>query len=61
MCLNTPVHFEDNEGAHVFIVLATKVLLIFSFVAALGKYVFKIQNPYLFIDCSIENGIALIF
>ena len=27
----------------------------FSLVASLGKYAFRIQNPYLFIDCSIET------
>ena len=43
------------KGAHVSIVLATKVILVFSLVASLGKYAFRIQNPYLFIDCSIEN------
>ena len=26
------------------------------FSASLGKYALRIQNPYLFIDCSIENG-----
>ena len=38
------------------IVQATKIILVlvFSHVASLGKYAFKIQNPYLFIDCSIE-------
>ena len=36
-------------------------LLIFSLVASLGKYAFRIQNPYLFIDCSIENAIAVVY
>ena len=30
-----------------------------SLMASLGKYALRIQNPYLFIDCSIENGIAV--
>ena len=33
----------------------------FSLVASLGKYALIIQNPYLFIDCSIENGIAVVY
>ena len=49
------------EGVRVSIVLATKVILIFSLVASLGKYVFRIQNPYLFIDSSIENSIAVVY
>ena len=49
------------EGAHVSIVLATKVILIFSLVALLGKYAFRIQNQYLFIDCSIENSIVVVY
>ena len=32
------------EGACVSIVLATKVILVFSLVASLGKYTFRIQN-----------------
>ena len=32
-----------------------------SLVDSLGKYAFKIQNPYLFIDCSIENCIAVVY
>ena len=36
-----------------------KVILVFSFVASLGKYAFRIQNRYLFIDCSVENSIAV--
>ena len=34
----------------------TKVILVFSLVASLGKYVFRIKNPSLFIDCNIENS-----
>ena len=49
------------ERTHVSIVLATKVILVFSLVASLGKYAFRIQNPYLFIDCSIEIGIAVVY
>ena len=26
-----------------------------------GKYVLRTQNLYLFIDCSIENGIVVIY
>ena len=29
--------------------------------ASLGKYAFKIQNPYQFIDCSKENGIEVVY
>ena len=36
------------KGARVSIVLATKVILVFSLVASLGKYAF-IQNPYLYL------------
>ena len=32
------------EGAHVSIVLAMKIILVFSLVASLGKYTFRIQN-----------------
>ena len=32
------------EGARVSIVLATKIILVFSLVASLGKYTFRIQN-----------------
>ena len=49
------------EGACVSIVLATKVIPVFSLVALLGKYAFRIQNSYLFIDCSIENGIGMVY
>ena len=30
-----------------------------SLVASLGKYAFRIQNTYQFIDCSKENGVAV--
>ena len=46
------------EGARVSIVLATKVILVFSLVASLGKYRIRI---YVFIDCSIENGIGIVY
>ena len=42
-------------GACVFMILATKVIFVLSLVATLGKCAFRIQNPSLFIDCSIEN------
>ena len=29
-------------------------------VASLGKYAFRIQNLYQFIDCSKENGAAVV-
>ena len=29
--------------------------------ASLNKYAFTTQNAYLFIDCSIENGIAVVY
>ena len=47
------------EGPRGSIVPAMKVILVFSLVASLGKYAFRIQNPHLlynFIDCSIVNG-----
>ena len=50
---------RTTEGAHVSIVLVTKVILIFSVMASLAKYTFRIQNPSLFIECNIENGIAV--
>ena len=52
------------EEASVSIVLGTNVILVFSLVVSLGKYAFKIQNPYIsiyFIDCSIENGIGVVY
>jgi len=52
---------RTKDGAHVSIILATKVIVVISLVASLGKYVFRIQNPYLFIDCSIENGIVVVY
>ena len=39
-------------------ILETKVI---SLVASLGKCAFRIQNSYLFIDCSIENGIEVVY
>ena len=36
------------------------IILIFSFVASLGKYTFRMHNPYLFTDCNIENGVAVV-
>ena len=53
-CLRT------TEGAKVSTVLGTKVILICSLVASLGKYAFRIQNPSLFIDCKIENSIVVV-
>ena len=41
---------RTKEGPRVSIVVATKAILIFTFVASLGKYAFfRIQNPYLFV------------
>ena len=51
---------RTKNGARVSIILATKVIFMYSLVALLAKYAFRIQNPYLFIDCSIENGIAVV-
>ena len=45
-----------TEGASVSIALTTKVILVFSLVASLGKHAFRIKNLSLFIDCNIENG-----
>ena len=44
-----------------FMILVTQVIFVLSFVASLGKCAFRIQNPYLFIDCSIENGIEVVY
>ena len=44
---------------HYFLV--SKVIFVFSLVASLGKYALRIQNPYLVIDCSIENDIAVVY
>ena len=43
------------EGPRVSIVPATKVILVFSLVASLGKYSFESVSIN-FIDCSIENS-----
>ena len=42
-------------------ILATKVIYVLILVASLGKCAFRIQNLYLFIDCSIENGIEVVY
>jgi len=34
---------------------------VFSLVASFGKYAFRKYNPYLFVDGSIENGIAVVY
>ena len=48
------------EGARVFILDSSDEGHIhFSLVASLSKRAFRIQNPYLFVDCSIENGIEV--
>ena len=44
-----------------FMILVTKVIFILGLVASLGKCAFRIQNPYLFIDCSIESGIEVVY
>ena len=49
---------RTKDGAHVSIILVMKVIVVISLVASLGKYAFRIQNSYLFIYCSIENGIV---
>ena len=51
---------RTKDGARVSIILVTKVIFMFSRVASLGRYTFRIQNPYLFIDCSLENGIIVV-
>ena len=38
-----------------------KAMFMFSLVASLGKYAYRKHNPYLFIDCSLENGIAVVY
>ena len=47
-----------TKGACVSIVLVMKMLLVFRFVAS---FAFRIQNAYLFINCSIENGLAVLY
>ena len=44
------------EGPRVSIVLAMKVILVFSLLASLGKYAFRIEYRIRIIDCSIENA-----
>ena len=54
-CAHKHVHvLRTKDGARVFI-------FVFSLVASLGKYALRIQNPYLVIDYSIENGIAVVY
>ena len=35
--------------------------ILLSLVASLGKYAFRIQNAYQLIDCSKENGDAVVY
>ena len=59
---DTSARFKDKGwSTYLHYFLATKVIFVFSLVASLGKYAFRIQNPCLFIDCSIENGIAVVY
>ena len=51
---------RTKNGVCVSIILATKVTFMFSLVASLGKYAFRMQNPYLLIDCSIENSMIVV-
>ena len=50
------VAFSQKDEYHVPINM--KVIFMCSIVASVGKYAFRKQNPYLFIDYSIENGNA---
>ena len=53
---------RTKDGACFFnFYLVMKVIYMFSRVASYGKYSFRIQNPYVFIDCSLENGIAVVY
>ena len=52
---------RTKDAAHLFIFLAIKVIFVFSCVASFGKYAFRLQNPYLFIDCGIENGTVVVY
>jgi len=46
----THLHYSSNEGySH------------FSLVVSLSKHAFRIQNLYLFINCNIENSIAIVY
>ena len=52
---------RTTEVARVSIILATEVLFTFILMASLGKYAFRIHNPYLFIDCTTETGIVEVY
>ena len=52
---------RTKDGARVYYFQVMKVIFVFSLVASVGKYAFRKQNAYLFIDCSIENGIASVY
>ena len=49
------------KGARVSIVPGIKIILVLRLVASQGKYAFRKQNAYLFIDFSIENDLAVIY
>ena len=46
---STCLYCSRDEDSHVRLV------------ASLGKYAFRKLNAYLFIDCSIENGLAVVY
>ena len=49
------------DWARVSTNLGTMVIFFLSLVASLGKYAFRIQNAYQLIDCSKENGDAVVY
>ena len=49
------------DWARVSTNLETMVIFFLSLMASLGKYAFRIQNAYQFIDCSKENGVEVLY
>ena len=49
------------KGARAPLFQPWRCILVFRLVATLGKYAFRIQNAFLLVDCSIENGINSIY
>ena len=53
--------FPGTVNVNIGPVLGTMVIFFLSLVASLGKYAFRIQNAYQLIDCSKENGVAVVY
>ena len=61
MCLQTRARFEDKGWSTcLYYIQVTKVILVFVF-SLVASLTFIKHNPYLFIDCSIENGFAVVY